>query len=206
MRATFIEEPIDKKYIIKQIVIIIILFIFMYIMSKQANNSKVIFSHIPNVDGPTLVRIENAYINGQNYGMINVKKTTDKSYDEEQTVKGSARYFVIRDSKTKDILAIYKPCFNKENISKDLTYKILDKAPKELTEPTYTNIKAENFWDINKTIKEYNSKYKKSVLSYESGVIPSEGIIYLLAFAFGLCDFIFFIKMVKLMCYLFLRL
>lgn len=201
------EKPIDKKYVIKQIVIIIILFIFMYITSKQVNNSKVLFSYIPNVDGSTLTRIENAYINGQNYGMIDVKKTTDKSYDEKQTVKGSARYFVIRDSKTKDILAIYKPCFNKENISKDITYSILDKAPKELTEPTYTNIKAENFWDINKTIKEYNSKYKRSVLSYESGVMhPSEGIIYLLTFAFVLCDFIFFVKMVKLMCYLFLRL
>lgn len=203
MRAIVIEEPKNKKYIIKQIVIIIILFIFMFITSKLINKNAVLFSCVPDVGGPTLTRIEKAYINGQNYGMIDVKSTTDKSYKEKQTVKGPARYFVIRDSKTKDILAIYKPYFNGENVSKDVTYSILDKAPKELTEPTYTNIKAENFWDINKTIKEYNSKYKKSVLSYESGAVyPSEGVIYLCTFAFMMCNLIVFIKIIKLMGYL----
>lgn len=206
MRAIVVSKPIpiSKKYVIKQVIIIIALLVLMFVISQLINKNKIISYYVSTPNGSTLARIENAYIGGKINGVIEVNKVNNKvSYNEEYTKKGSTRYFVIRDSKTKDILAIYKPCFNRENISKDVTYSILDKAPKELTEPTYTNIKAENFWDINKTIKEYNSKYKKSVLSYESGAVyPSEGIIYLCTFALMMCSLIVFIKIIKLMGYL----
>lgn len=179
----------------------------MFIISQLINKNKIISYYVPTPNGSTLARIENAYIGGKINGVVEVNKVNNKiNYNEEYTKKGSTRYFVIRDSKTKDILAIYKPCFNRENISKDITYSILDKAPRELTEITYTNIKVEDYYDINKTIKEYNSKYKKSVLSYESGAVyPSESIIYLCAFALIVCNVIVFIKIIKLIGYLFLR-
>ena len=207
MRAIVVSKPIpiSRKYVIKQVITIIALLVLMFIISQLINKNKIIPYYIPTPKGSTLARIENAYIDGKINGVIEVNKINNKvSYNEKYTKKGSTRYFVIRDSKTKDILAIYKPCFNIENISKDVTYSILDKAPRELTEITYTNIKAEDFWDINKTIKEYNSKYKKSVLSYESGIIyPDVGIICLCALV--LCNVIFSIKTVKLIGYLFLR-
>ena len=207
MRAIVVSKPIpiSKKYVIKQVIIIIALLVLMFIISQLVNKNKIISYYILTPKGSTLARIENVYIGGKINGVIEVNKVNNKvSYNEEYTKKGSTRYFVIRDSKTKDILAIYKPCFNRENISKDVTYSILDKAPRELTEITYTNIKAEDYYDINKTIKEYNSKYKKSVLSYESGIIyPDVGIICLCAFM--LCSVVFSIKTVKLIGYLFLR-
>lgn len=207
MRAIIVSRPIpiSKKYVIKQVIIIIALLVLMFIISQLIDKNKIISYYVPTPKGSTLTRIENAYIGGKINGVIEVNKINNKiSYNEEYTKKGSTRYFVIRDSKTKDVLAIYKPCFNRENISKDITYSILDKAPRELTEITYTNIKAEDYYDINKTIKEYNSKYKKSVLSYESGIIyPDVGIICL--YAFILCSIAFSIKTVKLIGYLFLR-
>ena len=207
MRTIIVSRPIpiSRKYVIKQVTIIIALLVLMFIISQLIDKNKIISYYVPTPKGSTLERIENAYIGGKINGVIEVNKVNNKiSYNEEYTKKGSTRYFVIRDSKTKDVLAIYKPCFNRENISKDITYSILDKAPKELTEITYTNIKAEDYYDINKTIKEYNSKYKKSVLSYESGIIyPDVGIICLCAFM--LCGIVLSIKAVKLIGYLFLR-
>lgn len=206
MRAIIMSNPISKKYVTKQVVIIIVLFILVSILSRPIDKNTIIYHYVPNADS-TLARIENAYISGKNNGIVEVNKVNNKiSYNEEYTKKGSRRYFVIRDSKTKDVLAIYKPCFNKEDISKDITYSILDKAPKELTEPTYTNIKAENFWDINKTIKEYNSKYKKSVLSYESGITYPDYIVIICLCALILCSIMIFVNAVELMGYIFLRL
>ena len=134
MRAIIVSKPIpiSKKYVIKQVIIIIALLVLMSIVSQLIDKNKVISYYVPTPKGSTLARIENAYIGGKINGVVEVNKVNNKiNYNEEYTKKGSTRYFVIRDIKTKDILAIYKPCFNRENISKDATYSILDKTPND---------------------------------------------------------------------------
>lgn len=72
MRAIIVSRPISKKYVIKQVIIIIALLVLMFIISQLINKNKIISYYIPTPNGSTLARIENAYIEGKINGVIEV--------------------------------------------------------------------------------------------------------------------------------------
>ena len=89
---------------------------------------------------------------------------------------------MIRDKNTNEILAKYiavdKDDKSLRKISKVL---ILNKHQDSLTKPAYKEVSVENYYNINKTIKEYNSKYTDTVLSYENVlVLPYDYIAYII--------------------------
>ena len=113
----------------------------------------------------TLLQIEKGYLNGYKDTDITVKSDSD-SYAKIE--KGEAKSFIIRDRKTNEILASYLPVDkNGDSVSKVSKILTLDKCQDSLTNPKYKEITVENYYNINKTIKEYNSKYTDTTLSYE---------------------------------------
>ena len=113
----------------------------------------------------TLTQIEKSYLNGYK-GIDVIVKSDSDSYTK--TEKGEAKSFIIRDKKTNEILASYLPVDkNGDSVSKVSKILILDNGQDSLTNPKYKGITVENYYNINKTIKEYNSKYTDTVLSYE---------------------------------------
>lgn len=126
---------------------------------------KVDTEEIYNKTDSTLSQIEKSYLNGYK-GIDVIVKSDSDSYAKIE--KGEAKSFVIRDKKTNEILASYLPVDKKgDSVSKVSKILILDKGQDSLTNPKYKEIAVENYYNINKTIKEYNSKYTDTVLSYE---------------------------------------
>lgn len=127
----------------------------------------------------TLSQIEQSYLSEQKGTDVTVRTDSD-SYTKAE--KGKSKCFVIRDKNTNKILAKYiavdKDGQSLRKISKVL---ILDGHQSSLTEPTYKEVVVENYYNINKTIKEYNSKYTDTVLSYENVfVLPYDYIAYII--------------------------
>lgn len=113
----------------------------------------------------TLTQIEKSYLKGYK-GIDVIVKSDSDSYTKIE--KGEAKSFVIRDRKTNEILASYLPVDkNGDSVSKVSKILTLDKGQDSLTNPKYKGVAVENYHNINKTIKEYNSKYTDTVLSYE---------------------------------------
>lgn len=113
----------------------------------------------------TLTQIEKSYLNGYK-GIDVIVKSDSDSYTKAE--KGEAKSFVIRDRKTNEILASYLPVDkNGDSVSKVSKILTLDKGQDSLTNPKYKEVAVENYYNINKTIKEYNSKYTDTVVSYE---------------------------------------
>lgn len=122
----------------------------------------------------TLTQIEKSYLNGYK-GIDVIVKSDSDSYTKIE--KGKAKSFVIRDKKTKELLASYLPVDKKgDSISKVSKILTLDKGQDSLTNPKYKEVVVENYYNINKTIKEYNSKYTDTVLSYENTHTLHNGI------------------------------
>lgn len=122
----------------------------------------------------TLTQIEKSYLNGYKDIDVIVKSDSD-SYTKIE--KGKSKGFIIRDKKTNEILASYLPVDkNGDSVSKVSKILYLDKGQDSLTNPKYKGITVENYYNINKTIKEYNSKYTDTVLSYENTHTLHNGI------------------------------
>ena len=122
----------------------------------------------------TLTQIEKSYLKGYK-GIDVIVKSDSDSYTK--TEKGEAKSFIIRDRKTNEILASYLPVDkNGDSVSKVSKILTLDKGQDSLTNPKYKEVAVENYYNINKTIKEYNSKYTDTVLSYEKTHTLHNGI------------------------------
>ena len=152
------------------IIVIIAMFVITFNLPSRAKLVK---------SDSTLSQIEQSYLNEQKGTDITVRADSD-SYTK--TEKGKSKCFVIRDKNTNEILAKYiavdKEGKSLRKISKVL---ILDKHQDSLTKPTYKEVSVENYYNINKTIKEYNSKYTDTVLSYENIlVLPYDYIAYII--------------------------
>ena len=150
------------------IIVIITMFVITFNLPSRAKLVK---------SDTTLSQIEQSYLNEQKGTDITVRTDSD-SYTK--TEKGKSKCFVIRDKNTNEILAKYiavdKDGKSLRKISKVL---ILNKHQDSLTKPTYKEASVENYYNINKTIKEYNSKYTDTVLSYENVlVLPYDYIVY----------------------------
>lgn len=122
----------------------------------------------------TLTQIEKSYLNGYK-GIDVIVKSDSDSYTKIE--EGKTKSFVIRDKKTNEILASYLPVDkNGDSVSKVSKILTLDKGQDSLTNPKYKEVTVENYYNINKTIKEYNSKYTDTVLSYENKHTLHNGI------------------------------
>lgn len=144
----------------------------------------------------TLTQIEKSYLNGYK-GIDVIVKSDSDSYTKIE--KGKVKSFVIRDKKTNEILASYLPVDkNGDSVSKVSKILTLDKGQDSLTNPKYKEVVVENYYNINKTIKEYNSKYTDTVLSYENKHTLHNGIK--MSIAMTIFIFITIILLGVLMC------